>query len=74
MSDNVRHKEKLKRICFRVDEQLLEFIDMLAEYLGVNRSECIRIILNTVRMNLMMNRPLFLFPQIFKFEGEKNEE
>lgn len=74
MSDNVRHKDKLKRVCFRADEQLLEFIDMLAEYLGVNRSECIRIIINTVRMNLMMNRPLFLFPQVFKLEGEKNEE
>jgi len=62
-------KLKTRLICFRVNEELLEFLDMLADLFGVDRSEMIRIIINTVRLNFAMNRPLFMMHQLFERKG-----
>jgi len=74
MSNNLSENRKTKLICFRVDAKMLEFIDMLAEYLNVDRSELLRIIINSVRLNFTFNRPLFIVSQIFeKRKGEGND-
>lgn len=60
MSNTRNTSKEVKNVCFRAPKELVDFLDMLADYMGLDRSEVIRTILYNVMVNFMMNRFMFL--------------
>jgi len=57
---NTDRKKKTRRVCFRIDEETVQFLDFLAEYMNLSRSELIRMIIYNMKLNFIQNKPLSL--------------